>query len=305
MESQIKQIVSEFGASSDPSSRDLFGYPIANFALMQKGTDIRLIIQAMVAIVKENWTINHKTTSFNGSASNCVGFPYMELLYPDFAGGDNDGQGYTYYVYSATNHDGYPFTTDASNLVIKGKGVSLNPFRFYMWNTTIFNLAVEPTDEFPSEKYIPFTNGARGYNQKFDLKATVIPNQNGAYTTSTVKRNTIYVYEPSTVLYCLVDTNNKLIYVMQTGNNQSTGTTPLTPENMIYNQTLIADSLPQGLLFLCAQLTNTQTVLIVSSPARDATLMQDSIGNSYQLADPHYAKVLYDSFLPSANHATR
>lgn len=273
-------------------STDFLGYPIANFALMPPGTDIKLIAEGMLQIATENKKINNiDNTSFSGSPSNCVGLPYMELLIPDGTTG-------TYYVYSATNGNGYLYSTDANNLAINNPRIITNPYRFYMWNTIIFNLAVTPTEKFPEMKEFTYTNGDRTMVQKMELKATVVPNESGAYSISTVTRNTIYVYYPSSVLYALVDTTSGAIYVMQTGNNQNTGTTPLTPENMIYTQQLISSTLPSGMVFLAAQLTDNQTVCIVSSPNSPATLIQDSLGNSYQLADKYYAKCLYDSFTP-------
>lgn len=273
-------------------STDFLGYPISKFALMPPGTNVKLVAEAMVQIASENKEINGiDDTSFSGGPSDCVGLPYMELLIPDSTTGN-------YYVYSATNPDGYLFSTDANNLVTNNPEILTNPYRFYMWNTTIFNLAVQPTEQFPSEKEFPYTNGDKTMVQKMFLKATTVPNQNGAYTTSTIIRNTIYVYYPSSILYALVDNKAGDIYVMQSGNNQNTGTTPLTPENMIYTQQLIASTLPAGMVFLAVQLLDDQTVCIVSSPKKPAVLMQDSLGNSYQLADKYYAKSLYDSFTP-------
>ena len=268
----------------EKSYGEYFGYPVVNFYLMPKGTNVNLIIKAMNKIVSENGL----NTSFTGSPIECTGLPYMELLIPDGTG--------VYYVYSSTNADSYLFTTDASNLKIDNPYIITNPFRFYMWNATIFNLAVQPTNEFPSQKEFQYKNALNSTTvQKMELKATTVPNQAGAYTTSTVVRNTIYIYYPNSVLYSIVDTNTRKIYVMQTGNNQQTGTTPLTPENMIYTQQLIANSLPAGFVFLCNQLRINDTVLVVASPNSPAVLMQDSLGNSYQLADPEFASILYQS----------
>lgn len=273
--------------SKFPESRDetILGYPIQNFWLMPKETDYDLIIEAMFKIAIENQSLNGISTSFSGSPIECLGLPYMELLIPDNTG--------LYYVYSSTNADSYLFTTDSSNLEIENTNIVPNPFRFYMWNSTIFNLAVQPTDEFPAEKTFKFVNG--NYKQKMELKATTTIGSGEPYSTSTVNRNTIYIYYPNSILYCIIDTNQNKIYVMQTGNNQKTGLNPLTPENMIFTQQLIKGSLPEGLIFTCTQLGPTDTVLVVSSPESPATLMQDSLGNSYQLATPEYAKILYDS----------
>lgn len=246
-----------------------------------------MIIEAIDLIVLENKTKGIESTSFAASPSNCVDLPYMELLYPDPKTKD-------YYVYSATNPDGYMFTTDANNLDIKNSNVLTNPYRFYIWNSTIFNLAVETTEEFPKWKYIPYKNSKKSIVQKMELKATTNLNLN-AYTPFTVVRNTIYVYYPSSFLYCLIDTQTDQIYVMQTGNNGSTGSTPLTSENMIYTQQLIASTLPDNMIFLFCQLLDKQTVLVVASPNKPATLIQDSLGNSYQLADRYFAKSLYGS----------
>lgn len=272
---------------------NIYGYDTLNFKLMPPNTNKRLIIEAMSSIVREN-RANHITTSFSGSPENSLGLPYMELLIPDPA------KQY-YCVYSATNPSGNLFTTDPSLLKIENEETLQNGFRFYMWNATIFDLSVQPTKVFPNQKNFSFKNCGPNMVQKMILKAETIPNTAGPYIESRVIRNTIYIYYPSSFVYCLVDTNTWQIFVMQAGNNQLTGTTPLTPENMMYNQQLIASGLPTGFLFLSCQLTNDQTVLVVSSPRNPATLMQDAMGNTYQLADPYYGKVLYDNFITPNN----
>lgn len=297
IENEITSYTSElYTKVTDLLDSDYYGYPVVNFSLMPPGTDRKLIMEAMNLIILENKK-NGVSTSFSGAPSNCVGLPYMELLFPD----GNTGN---YYVYSVTNGSGNLFTTDANNLVIKNPGIITNSYRFYMWNTTIFDLAIEPTNEFPKEKYIPYNDSKKSIVQKMEMKATTVPNKNGAYTPSTVVRNTIYVYYPSSILYCLVDTQTGDIYVMQAGNNQNTGTTPLTPENMIYTQQLIADTIPDNMVFLSCQLINSQTVLVVSSPNNPATLMEDSLGNSYQLADKYFAKSLYENLTPAVKKSS-
>lgn len=271
-----------------PQDLSLYGYSLKNFYLMPATTNFALIVEAMTKIVEENKEMYHKSTSFSGSPYNSLGLPYMELL---ITSPESNG---TYYVYSSTNGDNYSFTTDSSKLEYDAETTIPNPFRFYMWNSTIFNLAVEPTEQFPTEKTFKFKNAlSSDIVQTMELKASTIPGTGEAYTVSTVNRNTIYIYYPSSVLYCLIDTVQRKIYVMQTGNNQKTGLHPLTPENMIFTQQLLTD-LPEGFIFTCTQIGNNDTVLVVSSPSSPAQLIQDSLGNSYQLAVPQYAKVLYD-----------
>lgn len=267
-------------------SKDFFGYPIVNFSLMPPGTNIELIKEAMMQIVRQNKVINDVSTTFNSGAINCLGLPYMEILIPD-----SDGQ---YYVYSSTNVNNYLFCTDGESLDVNEPNAIVNDKRFYMWNTTIFNNAIEPSGRFTSQKEFKFANST--LTQIMDLKAKVTPSSGGAYTTSTIVRNTIYVYYPNSFLYMLVDMKKREIYVMQSGNNENTGTTPLTPENMIYTQQLIKDSLPEDFAFVTTQLNNKTTVCVVASPNNPAVLMTDSLGNSYQLADRYYASALYEYF---------
>lgn len=270
------------------SNGEIYGYPISNLALMPPGTDILLILKAMSKIVKENKCINGiENTKFTGTQLYSSGIPYMELLIPDSNSED-------FYVYSTTNNKGYMFTNDASLIEKRNPRAIENSFRFYMWDTTIFNLAVNPTDDFPEKKFFKYKNGNGLPVQEMFLKAKTIAAQEEPYTTKEIIRNTIYIYYPNSAIYCLVDTINNRIYAMQTGNNQKTGTTPLTPENIMYTQQLI--TLPPGFLFLCTQLSGSETVLCVSSPGSPAVLMQDTIGNSYQLTDPFFAKPLYDSY---------
>lgn len=286
--SSTESAINQIKEKCCPQELTLYGYSLENFYLMPPTTNVKLIAEAMAKIAKENKELYQKETTFSGAPYNSLGLPYMELLIPA-------GEG-LYYVYSSTNADSYFFTTDSSKLQIDNDQILQNPFRFYMWNTTIFNLAVETTDEFPSEKTFKFKNALdSNIVQRMELKASTVVGSGDPYTVSTVNRNTIYVYYPSSILYCLIDTNTKQIYVMQTGNNQKTGLHPLTPENMIFTQQLLGDSLPEGFIFTSTQLGNNDTVLVVSSPLSPAQLIQDSLGNSYQLALPEYAKVLYDA----------
>lgn len=273
---------------SDLLSNDFLGYPISKFASMPPATDIKMIAKAMLKISNENKEINGiNYTSFGGSSINLIDVPYMELLIPD----DSNEK---YYVYSSTNGDGRLFTTNSNELVIEDSRIFQNPFRFYVLNSIIFNLSVETTEQFPETKEFSFKNGT--VKQQMELRAATVPSQDGAYVPTTISRNTIYVYYPGTTVYTLVDTKTSNIYVMQTGNNQKV-TNPLTYNNMINIQLTLSDTLPEGMLFLSSQIPDDQTVCVVSSPKYPAVLMQDVLGNSYQLADKEYAKCLYDSLI--------
>ena len=269
---------------TNKNTKTIYGYPIYNFYLMPRNTNINLIIKAM----SEIYTESDSDITFSGSSENCYGLPYMELIIPNSSG--------TYYVYSTTNTDNYLFTTDSSKLVLENKNIETNSFRFYMWNNTIFNLSVTPTEEFPITKTFSFKNVNNNIVQTMELKATVTPtnNQSNSYTISTVKRNTIYIYYPSTIIYCLVDSINKKIYVMQSGNNQKSSNNKLTPENMVNIETSL--NLPEGYLFLTCQIPNNETLVVLSTPKKPAEIIEDDLGNTYQLADKNYSKFLYSNF---------
>jgi len=260
---------------------DYYGFDTKNFYLMPPNTNKTMIMQALNDIVVENPNV-----SFNSSAVNCYNLPYIEFLYPE-----NDGY---YYVYSSSNGYGYLYTTNNTYLVYDDN-IKVNPFRFYMWGFSVFNLEIEPTINYPIEKNIKFKTKNNFYQKMFLKAKTSIDNNTFPYVETIVYRETVYVYYPSYMIYCLVDVKMEKIYIMQSGNNQLTKETPLTYSNMIFNLNYL--NLPPNFLFLTVQLNNTQTICVVSTLNEPAILIQDNMYNTYQFTNKKYSEFLYQQFL--------
>ncbi len=112
------------------------------------------------------------------------------------------------------------------------------------------------------------------------------------YTESLISRRTIFVYNPLTTVYMLVnyDCVDIKIYVMQSINNQNNSN--ISTLNAQYlSEKLI---LPPGWFFTVMNLDKDTYLKVVSTDT--AKLVTDSLGNSYQYLNKKYAPWIYDNY---------
>lgn len=274
-------------------SLDYHCYDLNRFKLMPRGTDFELILNAMQSIVNDSSSMN-STTCFHTSNLYSCGDPYMEIFFQDHK---NNFQ----YIYSTSNslNSLSVITKNQINSSDIPNDVLYNDDRFYMWDTTILSSVSQETDEYKSVIYVSISNS--NLKQRLDLKAKISVGNQPIYQEIPVIRNTIYIYYPSSIIYSLVDSINKKIYIMQSGTNQvifpysgekRLSSHPLTPENMASIVKYL--NLPKGFSFMMNQLFDNSTLIVYSSIKKNAIIMQDNLRNTYQYLDVKYGQFLYD-----------
>lgn len=294
-------------------------------AMLAKITETKLSMQIRNKQlgITTNWT--------SSSASYSVSFrntPYLELQYADQTTGQIN-------VYSCTIFDNGSqlLSTYGSDLNLEAfPGTSSNPAinnnnRYYIWDRVINNITTTGSSSYPLNVTIPFvdqynaTSGSNTYEQQMKLVATTPLKETAYYNTTSVNRQSIYVYYPLSMIYilvCLNDTTNSTtiapatsdpkIYVMQTYSNKyfsqtvetlsnlknilllPTGTQPSGSENTGFV------TLPDGWNFLCVQVPNDLVCLQTSSADKEAILVSDGADNSYQYCYPQENPWLYEYF---------
>lgn len=243
----------------------------------------------MKLIVSEN-----NYTCFHNSNLYSIGEPYMEIFFQD----------HTYnfqYIYSTSNsiNSLSTITRDQINSSSLPNDVLYNDDRFYMWDTTILSSVSQENDEYKSTIYVSIVNS--DVKQRLDLKAKISVGNQPIYTDISVIRNTIYVYYPSTVIYSLVDSINKKIYVMQSGTNQVlfpySGNQRILSHPLTYNNMASITKylkLPVGMSFMMVKISDNSTLIVYSSSKNNAIIMQDNLRNTYQYVEERYGRFLYD-----------
>lgn len=245
---------------------------------------------------------------------------FWELLYQEASTG-------TYYDYVSTDDSVQSINADNYKWNVLEPGISAiirNDKRFFTINQTYaLDEKIAKLPYFPAIKYVPliYTNGDEvGISSPLKLVTTLTSLSSTKYTESVINRTSAFVYEPNNVMFLLIDTINKKIYVMQTWtNNTPTTLTPppnffyVSPANIIdpntnffYFTSLLTDEavvgqanlLPPGWVFTQCSLNSQSMVLLMTNPEKGwfAKVISDGLGSNYQYIREEEAPFLYDIF---------
>jgi len=208
--------------------------------------------------------------------------PYFELLFP--ISGSSE-----YNVYSNFDCQNTINTNDGAQLLIKNPNVVINDKRFWTVDRLIQVSSSAPSGV-NSYINVKFKQNPK-LKATFKFTAQVLPS-NGEYSVSQVTRQTIWVYNPQTPVYLLINTSGSVlsIYVMQSYTNQVYS--DLNQTNLPYLGSRM--DIPKGWTFAYIILDIDTYLKVVSTET--AYLVQDSAKNSYQYLDPLYAPWLYEQY---------
>jgi hypothetical protein len=264
-------------------------------------------------------SINGYLTSNFTYISNTKNNPFWELLYQDKSSG-------IYYDYVSTLNSIQSINADNYNWNVPQEGISAiirNDKRFNVMNQTYILKEDISSELFPPIKYIPLIdiNGKEiGISSPLKLTTTLKSLSFTKYTENTINRTSAFIFEPNNVMFLLIDTINKKIYVMQTWTN-NTPSREIHPPNFFYVSpaniidpninfyyltSLLTDSsivgtsnvLPVGWAFTQCKLDSVSMVLLMTNPEKGwhAKVITDGLGNNYQYIREEEAPFLYDIF---------
>lgn len=219
--------------------------------------------------------------------NNC----YMELLIPSYSAPIDNLKDVSYNVYSTYEMKNSIQTTDSHDVIIKDPRIIVNDKRRWMMDKMCQLLNDIPlnTPLYVGVRFVSFPH----VESRLKWIAEVSLNkQSCPYTIHYVKRKTIFVYEPNKPVYMLINflNGNPHIYVMQSLNLQT------FENNVDYIGKLL--ELPENWLWTSMILDSDTYLKVVSCDT--ASLIQDSLGNSYQYLESKYAPWLYEQCLFSS-----
>ena len=249
--------------------------------------------------------------------------PYLELQYLDSTSTN-------LVIYSSTFFDNvtYLFSSLGTDLVLDTTNVIINGSRIYVWDECVVNNIQVGTDEFPMVKtyqFKPQYQSSQNTTTQIMKKAATVPLGTSIpnyYNTTTVFRESIYIYHASSVIYLLIDSNDTTnsttnmpytsrpkIYAMQTMSNLYFTDINMDNLYLLKNQLELPAGeqppnsgnikyipLPDGFNFVVYTIPFDNCVYSVSTLSENAILISDGCNNSYQYLEPKYNQFLYDQF---------
>ncbi len=208
---------------------------------------------------------------------------YLELLIPT-----TDPT--VFNVYSNFSIKNALNTVVGSDICVSDPDVQINDKRVWIMDRQI-QVLIPPPEGVPGYISVPFKNNP-SITTKLKWTASVKTESTSAYQESFVTRKTIWVYNPLTTVYLLVNHTSSgiKIYVMQSLDNAS------DPENNTLNAQYLSTKLilPPGWIFSTMNLAEDTYLKVVAK--ENAVLVRDSLGNSYQYLEPKYAPWIYENY---------
>ncbi len=208
--------------------------------------------------------------------------PLLELVY------FTDETETTSYVYISYFIKNQLSTQMPDDLIINDDNIFLNTYRVFLMDNAIALNFIEPTEEYPNFKYFPFKNNT---NISVTFQNLAIVNTTGTdpyQETSTIERITTWIWYPTSFIYLLVCPYPYKIYVMQNYSSDM-----LSYGELVYLSPRLVN-LPPDWIYTYLNLEK-NTYLFVTAD-RDAIVIKDDFGNSYQYIKEKDAQWLYDKY---------
>ena len=184
------------------------------------------------------------------------------------------------------------FTIIYADLDIPEEGVIPSEQRAFVYNRSY----IVPVDlsSYPQTINVKLKNSGFYQSMKIGISVPMMGEALEPYTEIKVTRSSIYVYEPGTVVYLLVNTETQKIYVMQsycTKTDSQINTTSLyTLSNQLVN-------MPPYFKYVILTVKENQCLIAVTTiTSYPAVTLQDEFSNTYQLLYKEINPDLYSQF---------
>jgi len=280
---------------------------------IKKNMQNRIIQNDLSIKIKENIDVNKyynlpyllNLNGYNDTTNFSISYmtrdiPFWELLY-------QSSTTKKYYDYVSTKN--CPQTISVDNLLIENNdpdnvsSIIKNDNRFTVMNRRYFKNETDiTTDIFPEYKYIPFIDRDTGekLNIHAELKLMTTASINETpYNESSIDRTSAYVYEPGNIVYILINTTEKKVYIMQTYKNNNPKidfSYKIYLNEYLNDPTKVSVLMPSNFIFTHILLDNESMILLMTNPNdRKATILSDGIGNNYQYIRYDEFPTLYDT----------
>lgn len=239
-------------------------------------------------IIYENAVLGIKT-DFN-EVSDPYNRPYIELLYPDISNRQ-------YVTYVSTNNENYLYSVLGDDIEYDDPNVNVENERCFIVNKYIVvrpTLNVDP-EIFPETKYLKIKDTEMYQVMSIGVTVPFVIPPAQAYQTTMINRSFIHIYYSGTIVYLLVDTIGKKIYIMQSYTLEIDKN--LNPTSLyILKKKLV--SMPPGFTYMVLTVKPESCLVAAGTiTSYPSYLMRDELGNSYNYLYPDLNPNLYTQFI--------
>ena len=244
----------------------------------------KLILKLAGKNLKEYCIENKKKILISNKTDQSIrGNPYIEINY-------DRGDG-TMYVYNSNYVKNQLCAGLYSQLNTGDDILSISDKRFYMMDLQIYAIVDDINPDFLFYKQYEFIENTN-ISEIFQKKGYSTYDST-LYFENTLHRQSVWVYYPSTIVYCLVQKNPLKIYAMQTYSNQYD--TSINPTNLSY----LAEKLilPDGWIYSYICLDKKTYLCVPTNTEGEAFAVTDNLYNTYQYIDETYAPWLYKKYV--------
>lgn len=224
---------------------------------------------------------NYKIELTNSFDQTMLNTAFIENLY--FY---KDNKAYIYNPYFTKNQ----INTQVSTDLIYNDSPVINKNRAWLMDNNIWVNNLKGTIDFPKFKYYNFSN-----NQNISVAYQLIcssfayPESSFYEISGIVERINVWIYYPNSIVYLLIDSNNKKIFAMQS----------YTTNLVNYNELIYLSNklkLPNNWIYAYINLDNDKYLLLTSN--EDAEVIKDDLYNAYQYVKHSDAPFLYKKYFP-------